>query len=235
MAAPWALALLAIQKVDLRIRDLNTRLSMLPKERRRIADRKKALDAALEEKRAAVKTREMAIKKQENEITGIEQHIDKLQKQSALIKKNAEYQTMMAEIDLCKNRISAIETAVLEGMDQLENTRTALREATAETQAAIRTLKSEWLEFDELEKAVRAEIEAQQKKRVEVAGRIENSLVERYNHLLADGDGMPLAPVENDICGNCSLKLTPQTLTNARRGSVAICDNCGHMVYFEDL
>ncbi|MGE4563770.1 MAG: zinc ribbon domain-containing protein [Victivallaceae bacterium] len=234
MAALWAQALLEVQKIDLKLRDCETRLSMLPKERRRIADRKKAADAKIEAVRAEIRELELAIKKSESEMAAVEQHIDKLQKQSALVKKNAEYQTMMAEIEISRKRLGDLENAILARMDQLESLKEKLAAVTAKVNTEVRALKTEWMEFDEVEKAVKAKQSELALARTAAAGRIEATMMARYDELLKS-PGIPLATIENDICNNCSLKLTPQTLTNARRGSLALCDNCGHLVYIEDL
>ena len=235
MAAPWALALLELQKIDLRIRDLNTRLTLLPKERRRIADAKAAIDAEVERYRKKVKATELAIRQAESEVNTIEHSVQKLQQQSALVKKNAEYQTMMAEIAMSRKRIGELETTALEQYDQLEKQQEDLKRQTAEASARIRALKAEWMEFDQLEKEVRQEITTQQQSRTVAAGKIEKSLVERYDSLLKEGDTTPVSPITDGICGNCFLKLTPQTMTHARRGAVTECDHCRHLVYLEDL
>ena len=47
--------------------------------------------------------------------------------------------------------------------------------------------------------------------------------------------GLMVSPITDGICGNCFLKLTPQTMTHARRGAVTECDHCRHLVYLEDL
>ena len=235
MAAIWALALLEVQKIDQKIRGIRTHLELLPKERKRIAADKAAIDAKAAGALKQLQECESAIHAMENEVASIGDKIAKLKQQSALVKKNTEYQVMISEVELCNQRIAELEEKILAGYDDLEKRKALYLRKKKLLAGDIAALKKEWLEFDALETELKEEIVEQEKKRAAAASRIESDLIRRYNELLGNQDSTPLTRIENDMCGNCFLKLTPQTMTLARRGSVAYCDHCSHMVYLEDL
>lgn len=235
MAASWAEALLAVQSIDLRIKDLETRLTLFPVEKKKLVDRHLALTDKLDRRKEEIKAIELEIRKKESEVEALGAASAKLQQQSALVKKNNEYQAMLAEIAANQAKAGDIETNILGLYDRLDEIKTVLKKETAEAAAENRLIKTEYQEFDELEKEIHKEIALQQSRRQETAAQVTENLMEQYRQLSRSKDGMPLAPVENDICGNCFLKLTPQTMTQARNGAVTRCDNCNHLVYIADL
>ena len=44
----------------------------------------------------------------------------------------------------------------------------------------------------------------------------------------------PVSKVEDGICGNCHLRITPQCMSDLKRDKLAVCDNCQGLVYAED-
>ena len=46
--------------------------------------------------------------------------------------------------------------------------------------------------------------------------------------------GAPLVKIENGICGNCHLRVTPQAMNAIQKGVVTYCDNCQHIIYDEE-
>ncbi len=234
MTPPWARAILDIQAVDMRIRNIDTRLGLLPKERRRIADAKKKIDEGLEAVRNEIRQNELLIKKAESETAGLENTINKNRQQSLLIKKNTEYQAMLAAIDMSTEQISRLESLILEKMEIIDGLKEKLKTATARANASVKSLKAEWGEFDELEKYVKSEKVKLIQERETLRKALPTALGEEYDRLFNANDGEPLVPVENGSCGHCFMRITPHTLNQASIGNVVNCDNCRHLIYMED-
>ena len=61
---------------------------------------------------------------------------------------------------------------------------------------------------------------------------IDLNVLEIYKRILeSDKKGKPVVPIVNGACSNCLLKITPQTMNAAKKGSVIQCDNCSHIIY----
>ena len=106
MTAVWVKNLLNLQALDLEIRNLKLRLTMIPKEAEKLQQEIAAIESkvkAAKEKKAA---HELQLKKNEAEIAEINDKIGKLQTQSALVKKNTEYQAMLGTIAMLKKSIT---------------------------------------------------------------------------------------------------------------------------------
>lgn len=236
MAARWAEALLKLQRVDLKIRELEARLALLPKE---MTELKNNRDAAVAEVNAAAS----AAKKIELERKGVESEIEKLnaenkrlQQQSAMVKKNTEYQAMLGTIALNEKKVGDLESRELELMDRFEEARKAYRKIRQDNEAAVNAIRAEFDELVAFAGDLKKEIAQLKEERPADIRGVDGETLARYNRLLAGKDGIaPLVRVENEICGSCHLRVTRQALTNMQKGAVTSCENCMHFIYLEDV
>ena len=139
---------------------------------------------------------------------------------------------MMSEIAQNKAKISDFETEEITLLDELEKAKTELKAFEKQYHAKVQTIKENLSELQQMEGEVREEINRLIAERAHKENGIPQDIIRLYSRLLKT-TGDPLVKVNNDICGNCHLKLTPQTLTESRKGSVITCDNCQHLLYME--
>jgi hypothetical protein len=63
---------------------------------------------------------------------------------------------------------------------------------------------------------------------------VPEEVLTRYRRILQSKGDVALVPVDHGSCGGCHMKLTTQTVNNARReDALAACENCGRLVYAE--
>lgn len=236
MQALWATALLKLQKLDEKMQNIRTRLSLMPAERNRIIAAKNAADAKVSAAEKALAVHKDHIRRTEVEIKALEEKRNRIRQQSALVKKNTEYQAMLAESAMLDQEIGKLESVVLAEMERTSLLEAAVADAKKVCAQEIRVLKQEYMEFGEAEKSFRQDMEKLKAERLAATEIMERKILDPYEELRKGGDGDPLVPIlEDGVCGNCSLKLTPQTLASAKAGRFVQCDNCSHLVYFEDL
>ncbi len=236
MQALWATALLKLQNIDRKMQNIRTRLSLMPAERNRIIAAKNAADAKVSAAEKALAAHKDAIRRNEAEIKALEEKRNRIRQQSALVKKNTEYQTMLAESAMLEQEIGKLESLVLAEMEKTAAKEAAVIEAKKIWAQEVRALKQEYMEFGEAEKAFQQDIETLKAERLAAVEMVDRKILEPYEELHKGNDGDPLVPIQEDgVCGNCSLKLTPQTLASAKAGKFVLCENCSHLVYFEDL
>ena len=231
--AAWLENMLALQEVDMKIRNQNIRLSMLPKERQTIQGK---IDAALQAfKRAkdSVQDLELRIKKCELEVKHLQEESLKLNQKSAGIRNNNEYRAILIEIDQNKKKIDALEIKQIELMEALDAARKTLRDQTRDANATVTMHKEELAEFVEIEDETKKRLADLLKQRPNLLNQLNPEVLSTYERLLKGGS-MPLAQINDSSCGNCHLRITPQTLALAKTGRIAQCDNCGCFVYQED-
>ena len=231
MAAIWTQNLLKLQTLDLEIRNLKLRMTMIPKEANAVKAQVAAVEAKVKAARELRQSHERELKQNEADAAGLADKIRKLEQQSSLVKKNTEYQAMMDSIAMLKKAIGDLETRALELMDIIEEDAGKIRAAEETAKVESAGLREEYEELRTLYRDVQLRIRELEKQRPELRNGVDAEVLPRYEQILAKNSGTPLVAIEEDKCGECHLRLTPQTLNNARNGAIAFCDNCMHIIY----
>ena len=235
MPSPKITALLALQSQDMRMRDLKLRQISIPKELDKIIARRDALNANTAAAAEKVKKMELAIKAEEGKIQTLNAESTKLQQQSALVKKNNEYQAMLSGIAQNKEKISAIEEELLIKFDELEVLKAEAIEVKRNNSAELRSAKQEFEELLAFSKTCEAEIKKLVETRPALLNGISPDLLSRYERILKGRDpGAPIVQLENGCCGNCHMKVTLQTMNQLSKGELESCDNCQHLIYMTE-
>jgi len=232
MAALWLRALLELQKLDLRLRDLESRLKLLPREMSDMRARCDALAGATKAAQDEVRRIELAVKNGESGIEALQKENLKLQQQSALVKSNKEYQAMLTAVEQNKLKIGELEEKTLLLMDDLDAARVRAVKVAGDNRAETDMLKAEIDELVAFSGEVKKEIAQLRERRPAMAKNINADILSRYTALL--GGRTPTVPVvalDGESCGNCHLAVTPQTINLLKRGDVGECDNCQHFLY----
>ena len=229
----WVKDLLELQTSDIRIKKMKYRLLEIPREKKQIAQEleaeKKKSDLASE----TIKKTMIEIKKVESKVLGFKDKIVGFQDKSALVKKNDEYRALMTEIETCKYHIEELEAKEINIMDELEAQKTTLNNGKKAFKNIERDAEESKEELDELVESLEVEIKKGMSKRKGKLAKIDSSLLPLYSRLIKK-EGEPLTAIRNGTCGYCHLKLTPQTLNDSKKGMVATCDFCGHLVYYPE-
>ena len=232
MTDPHLEALLILQEADLRRKGMEQRLQLLPKEMDAIIARRDKLNAATAAAAEEFKKEELAIKKCESEIARLTEESQKLQQQSALVKKNNEYQAMLGQIADNKRKIGELEEQLLIKFDlvaELKEKADAVKRANA---SALRNARTEFEELLAFSKSVKAEIAKAIADRPALTANVRDDLLGVYNRLLKGKDNTPpLTKLDNGCCGNCHMKVTLQTANELSKGKIESCDNCQHLLY----
>ena len=235
MAARWAEALLKLQTIDLRIRELETRLALLPKEMETLKGKRDAAVAEVATAANAAKKIELNRKSVESEIEKLNGENKKLQQQSSMVKKNTEYQAMLGTIALNNKKIGELESRELELMDEFEEAKKAYHKLRQNNEAAVNAIRAEFDELVAFAGDLKKEIAQLKAERPADVRGVDAETLARYNRLLNAKDGIaPLVKVENEICGSCHLRVTRQAMTNMQKGAVTSCENCMHFIYLDD-
>lgn len=234
MSAIWVENLLKLQELDLEIRNLKLRLTMIPKEAEKLQSEIARIEGKVKIAKEKKASHERELKQVEAEIAELNDKIGKLQTQSNMVKKNTEYQAMLGTIAMLKKSISDLESKQLELMDTLSADDQAIRKAMAEVKPETAGLREELKELAELFSDVKKRGRELLAKRPELRSMVDSEILPRYEQILQKNTTTPLVPVEVDKCGNCHLRLTPQTLNQTRAGAITYCDNCMHIIYMPD-
>ena len=232
MTDPNLEPLLILQEADLRRKGMEQRLVLLPKEMDAIIARRDKLNASTAAAAELLKKEELAVKQCESEIARLTSESQKLQQQSALVKKNNEYQAMLGQIADNKRKVGELEELLLEKFDKVAELKENAEKIKRANAMELRNARTEFEELLEFSKTVKAEIAKAISDRPALTANVSDALLTAYNRLLKSKDGSaPLTKLDNGCCGNCHMKVTLQTANELSKGKIEHCDNCQHLLY----
>ncbi len=227
----WVSNILTVQQYDMKLRDLETKYRTIPGERAKLKEEYEAAKAQLAAERENAARLEHEGKQTESDIAALNEKIRKNLTQSAMVKKNAEYQALMTEIEKSKNQISELETKMIELMDEQETARKAVAEQEKMFAATQTQIREELAEFAQLVEQIKQDALKLKAEKKGFLPRVELNVLNAYQNILTRDKGKPVVPIVNGCCGHCSLTVTPQTINEAKRGDLVFCDNCAHILY----
>ena len=229
--------LLALQRVDSTIQQLEFRRANLPEQ--------KALDenadtlAKVSTEYAGAKERLQRLSEQQRRHEAEVATVDSRRKSeegrmySGLIRSEKELEALRHEIGSLKGRKSDLEESLLEIMEQVED-----------LESLVATLKQRHIELtsavdemtqarDSAAKDIDAELTEQRAERGRSAGAIPTEVLEYYEELLVRKDGTAVAELQGRTCAGCRLELTAIELEDTRRDAaegLAKCEQCGRIL-----
>ena len=225
------LDLLALQEVDMRLRELEKRYKSLPAERAELVAEFEVVRTALAKAENIVKKLELQIKSLEGDTAAKKAHLQDVRVQSGTVKKVSDYNNIMSEIATTEKAIADLEEQTLTAMDNLEKANVHLEKATRHYRATGRTVKKEVLELDALKETILKEVTEKSAESKLLEKKVAQTTLEIYKRLLASGKGEPVGKIQNGLCSNCSLGLPPMTQNEAKKGNLVYCDNCSCLLY----
>ena len=228
----WVSNILTLQEFDMKLRGLETKYRTIPNERHKLREEYEAAQAALAAARENVAKADRNLKQTEAEIAAQNEAVRKFLTQSALVKKNDEYQALLQNIEVAKGRISELESRVIELLDEQEAARKALADQEREFAATDKQVREELAEFEQLIETIKADAVKLKAEKKKFMPRVELNVLNAYQNILTRDKGAPVVPIVNGSCGNCSLKVTPQLINEAKKGTLVYCDNCSHILYY---
>lgn len=226
--------LVALQKLDLEIRDLLQTQEELPASLLALRQQVQEAEEEIRLKEAEIS----ALKKQqrdlESEVALLEEGITRSRKRLMEIKDNIEYKAMLKEIGYKEDRKDQKETEVLELLDRISQLAGELTALETELNRRRQLLAQE-------EEAIQVELAASQEKLAELQAarsvleqRIDPKLLKRYEFIRSRRQGEAVAEVRDGVCQACHMNLPPQQFIDLQLGrDLMTCPHCQRIIYYQ--
>jgi hypothetical protein len=228
-------ALLALQRQDSLLLDARRQKDGIPGRRDALKSSVEAARAALDQAKKELEQARLGRRSTEKEVETFNAEANKLERQLHDVKTNKEYQAMLHDIELVKNKRSDQETKILESYDREERLNAAVAAAERRLKDEEGKLKSETEVLAREEASLDQRIHSISLDRDAVKPRLPATLLSRYDRLLSARDGVAVAEVRKGACGACFKALTPHALQEARRGDqVMVCEACGRIMIYQE-
>jgi uncharacterized protein len=208
------------QQIPEQIGELDTRLSRA----------KKHVDSVKEK----IRENELRIRKCESHIRESKDQQGKYRAQLFKLKSNREYQALNAEIETLADRISLLETEIIESMEIID-------EAHKEHAAAVENLSLEEKRITSEKKLLNAELQEEKRRLTEMEkaysekrNDLSDDLLSQYDKLVRK-NGRAVAELSDKNCGNCFVKVQPQIAASIQGNSNLVnCDKCGVFLFVSE-
>jgi len=201
--------------------------------------RRKSLEAQLAASASAVdvlkhKTRQLEVdrKKLELDVGTRTESIARFKTQQYQTRKNDEFQALGHEIERFENEIRKIEDEELELMVQADEFKIDLAEEEKKAAGVKESIARQTADLDEKSKALESRLEDLTRERAELAEKIDEDLLGRFERLFTSKGDAAVVAIEHGVCTGCHMKVTSATAASVRAGKeIVSCENCGRILY----
>jgi len=229
-------ALIDLQEVDGRIRELELELKDLPRRKALETARLSGVSADLQAAKAGQEYAQGRVKGFEADAQALKDKIQQLKTTQAGLKNNREYQQYAVQIDLVSHDLETTENNQIAAMDDLPSAQQRVDDAQAKFDAEKGGVDAFCAEIDERIAAVKDELAACQAERVERAKAVDNpQFMLYYERLRTKRWPVVVALTHEGVCDGCHLVQPPSVaqMVQHNQGLVA-CTMCGRIL-FRDL
>jgi uncharacterized protein len=227
-------ALLKLQEIDSEMIFLREARVKRPREletdRRRVEDRKKVVEAVVQE----IKKIRMESDRRELDLRKNEAEVVKLRTALNQAKSNQEYQILKDQIGRLEEQDSKIEEEILKRLSEVDGLDKAKKEAETELTAAAADFKKKEEELNQIVRGLDEQIAALDRQREEASRAVPSEHLQLYDRVLQRHGDFALARMENRVCQGCFMSVPPQTLNLVMLGrELSQCKNCLRILYLE--
>jgi uncharacterized protein len=224
--------LLVLQDRQQKIKQIQTEVNTLPLQRKNLEEQLAVSVAGVEALKQKARQVEMDRKKLELDVGTRTETISRLKTQQYQTRKNDEFQAIGHEIERYENEIRKIEDEELELMVEADRLRADLGVEEKKSATVKESVARQRGDLESKSKTLQSRLEELTKERAEIAGKIDEDLLGRFERLFkSKGDAVVVA-LEHEVCTGCHMKVTTQTAHRAKAGKeIVSCENCGRILY----
>jgi uncharacterized protein len=227
--------LLVLQDREQKIRQIQNEIKTLPLERQSLESNLAANIAGVEALKQRTRQIEVDRKKMELDVGTRKESISRLRTQQYQTRKNDEFQAMGHEIERYEDEIKKIEDEELELMVRADQVKADLAAEEKKAAAAKDSISRQLGDLEQKSKTLDSRLQELNKERAELAGTIDEDLLNRFERLFKSKGDAVVVPLEHEVCTGCHMKVTTQTAHHVKAGKeIVSCENCGRILY-EDL
>ena len=224
--------LLILQDREQKIRQIGIEVGTVPLRRKSLEAQLAASKASVEMLKQRARQVEMDRKKLELDVGTRTETISRLKTQQYQTRKNDEFQAIGHEIERYENEIRKIEDDELELMVLADKIKADLGEEEKKAAAVRESVARQTNDLEVKSTTLESRLEELRDERAEIAGKIDEDLLSRFERLFKSKGDAVLVALEHEVCTGCHMKVTAQTAHRVKAGrEIVSCENCGRILY----
>ena len=204
----------------------------MPLERASLDAQVAAASASLEAVKDQARHVERDKKKLELDVGTRQESIARLKTQQYETRKNDEFSAMGREIERYQTEISGLEDQELELMEKADQLKTQIAEEEKRAAAGKESIAKQIINLDSKQETLTERLEGLKKEREELAGKVDEDLLDLFNRLFVSKGDAAVVGLEHDVCTGCHMKVTTATAVRVKGGrEIVSCEQCGRILY----
>ena len=232
---PHIQQLVHLQALDMRLLELSSRLQALPAQTaaidKRMSDARQQIAVAKEALTTSLKDR----KTYEMDVDSWKEKARKYRDQSSAVKTNEAYKALQHEVQHAEKQVAEAEDRLLERMvagEEYERQVKAAEHSVIALESEARIDKQKILTE---QASLKEELQAKEAGRREIAAEIPDNLLNTYGQIARRRQGIGVAPVREEACGLCGVRVRPHVFQELRRNDchdIFQCETCTRILYY---
>jgi predicted nucleic acid-binding Zn-ribbon protein len=222
-------SLLALARCELAIEELRRAEVQLPRALQQAEAGAQAARDRIAAERRALEDAERLRRTTESELKDAEAKRGKFQAQTSMVKTNAEYTALLHEIDAAGERISALETQILESLEAIDAASRSIKVVDVEQRAVEQGRLHEAQALREKLAEVQKLLAEREAERGQLFGKLPADVRAKYTRV-RDGTGSGTAQVAGRSCSRCHRDVPYETINRLSAGELHHCGNCGRLL-----
>jgi predicted nucleic acid-binding Zn-ribbon protein len=224
--------LLVLQDRQQKIKQIQTEIETVPLQRTSLEAQLASSAAGVESLKQRGRRVEMDRKKLELDVGTRAETIARLKTQQYQTRKNDEFQAIGHEIERYENEIRKIEDDELELMVEADKLKAELGAEEKKAASVKESITRQTKDLEAKSTTLQSRLEELTKERGEIAGKIEEDLLSRFERLFKSKGDAVIVALEHEVCTGCHMKVTTQTAHRVKAGKeIVSCENCGRILY----
>jgi uncharacterized protein len=230
-------AVLALQKIDSKIDEIQTMKGELPMEVKDLEDEIEGLQTRINNTDAEISSINTFIETKTAAKKEAQALIKKYEKQQENVKNNREFEAINKEIEMQELEVKLnekhIKDATYEQKDRL-NGRIKTEDKIKEVEESLKVKREELLK-------ITADTEKEEKvltkKSEEAKEKVDARLLTAYDRIRTSyRNGLAVVPIVRDSCGGCFNVIPPQRQSEIRQHKkIVVCEHCGRILVDSDM
>ncbi len=227
-------ALVDLQEIDIRIRDLE-------RGRQQIPERMEEIDQLLSQKREELTSEknlldeaELARRMLESDLKAEKEKIKKWEARLNELKSNRDYQALSREVEGARKANLGIEDEILRKMQDIEDLKTSIAQKEEDAAVHEKQLAAERAELQSKLDSINADIAAEGGGRQAAFALVDGRWFRQYDTIRKRRDGLAVVGVLDEHCQGCNMGIPPQLYNIVLKGtSIEICPFCSRILFYK--
>lgn len=224
----------SLQKLDSRIFEIETTLAKIPEMLKASLTRFEKVETEKSTAVASFESRKEELLKTEASISEQKNLLESAQKKLTSVQNNKEYEAALRELDVLKKQITDSEEKIKKLSEEVKSLEAEISSKTDEAASTGNAYKTEKAEKEDENKALFEELDTLKKEREKFAEGVKKSLLSKYERVRSARNNIAIAPISNETCTGCNMKIPPQLAVEVKKESDLIqCPHCQRFLYHQ--